>query len=281
LSLIKRLASLKITYTLLLLLILELIIFTGLPAGTGGNRFSSPLFLFPLLLFFINLGSCTLLRLIRLKSWAHPSRAGADLIHLGLLIVILAGLLTPLLRREAAFSLAEGASLPLPGGDLFKVTNLDFSTYHDGRPESWSVQGEYGGTPALIEVNRPLKAKGLRLYLTNFATRPFLLVEEEGVPEVRDLTEGLMIQNRLWQLRQLTQDPEGWALLFTDGDDTVSLRTKDPWEGILLKDVRLANQAHFLLVKNPLRPLIGGGFILLTVGLVLVPVAKGRRFWQG
>jgi cytochrome c biogenesis protein len=279
--LIKRLASLKITYTLLLLLVLELIIFTALPAGKDGSRFASPLFLFPLLLFFINLGSCTILRLIRLKSWAHPSRAGADLIHLGLLLVILAGLLTPLLRQEAAFSLTEGGSLPFPGGFTFEVKKLDFSTYDDGRPESWRVQGEYGGSPVLIEVNHPMKARSLRLYLTNFSARPFLLIEENGISVTQDLAEGVKINERLWQVRKLIQDPEGWTLLFTNGDNEVSLRTGEFWEGVQLKDVRLANQAHFLLVKNPLRPLIGAGFILLASGLVLVPAAKGRRFWQG
>ena len=279
--LIKQLASLKITYTLLVILVLELIIFTALPAGKGGSRFTSPLFLFPLLLFFINLGSCTILRLIRLKSWAHPSRAGADLIHLGLLLVISAGLLTPLLRQEAAFSLIEGGRLPFPGGFTFEVKKLDFSTYEDGRPESWRVQGEYGGSPVLIEVNRPMKAKSLRLYLTNFSTRPLLLIEENGNSVTQDLTDGVKINERLWNVRKLIQDSQGWTILVAHGDDEVSLRTGEPREGVLVREVILQNQAHFLLVDNPLRPLVGAGFILLAAGLVLVPAAKGRRFWQG
>lgn len=157
------------------------------------------------------------------RRWA-TSRArlrlvGTPLFHLGLLLVIVAGLLRALLGRDAVVDLVEGEELPASagmwaaewGGPLsrpFAVTRpvvferLEPARYPSGELEMVRARLVLGAgdepRPAAIAVNAPLAVGGERLYLTTThgpaalievvaggrAERVALLLRDDGHPGV-------------------------------------------------------------------------------------------------
>ena len=136
--------------------------------------FKSWLFLIPCFLFLVNLAVCTVDRIAgRLKRQARK-RYGPDLIHLGLLLLIVGALLSTWGRREGSFYLGRGDSIDLPLG--YRLTLLDYvdERYEDGRPRDWvstveaSREGRVVAASFPIEVNRPLRLRGLKIYQSSF-----------------------------------------------------------------------------------------------------------------
>ena len=151
-----------------------------------GNFFKSPLFLVPCAPFFVNLAVCTVDRVAgRLRRKARR-RYGPDLVHLGLLVMIVGALLSTWGRREGSFYLGRGDSIDLPMG--YRLTLLDYvdKRYEDGRPQDWvsTVQASRGekvlAASYPIEVNRPLRLRGLRIYQSSFKREDTAQLREPG-----------------------------------------------------------------------------------------------------
>lgn len=143
--------------------------------GLGyANFFQSWLFLVPCLLFLVNLAVCTVDRIaVRLRRKARK-RYGPDLLHIGLLLLIVGALLSTWGRREGTFYLGRGDSIDLPLG--YRLTLLDYvdRRYEDGRPRDWisTVRAARGQRVVVdsyaIEVNRPLRLRGLKIYQASY-----------------------------------------------------------------------------------------------------------------
>jgi cytochrome c biogenesis protein len=138
------------------------------------NFFKSWLFLAPCLLFFVNLAVCAVDRIVvRLRRKARR-RYGPDLVHIGLLLLIVGALLSAMRRQEGTFYLGKGDSIDLPMGYRLKLLEYVDRRYEDGRPRDWisTVQAARGGRVLAdsyaIEVNRPLRLRGLRIYQASF-----------------------------------------------------------------------------------------------------------------
>jgi hypothetical protein len=146
----------------------------GLITTTQFNRFfQSALFLFPVIIFFLNLLTCAIVRLAkRLKSKAKK-RFGPDIIHIGLLLLMIGGLLSPYGRNEQMVSLSEGESTLLPGGYKLVLNSFKFLKYGDGRPKDWlsNVDVFKNGTKIkshTIEVNKPLRIGKVKVYQNSY-----------------------------------------------------------------------------------------------------------------
>lgn len=101
-------------------------IFTGLP------------FLALASLFTVNLTICSFHRFANEMRKPRASRRhGPDLLHIGLLIFILGGILSSRTRTEAFIYLAKGQAAHLPDGALLTLVDLREERYPDGRPKSW------------------------------------------------------------------------------------------------------------------------------------------------
>lgn len=142
--------------------------------------FTSPLFLTVSGLFLINLTACSFHRLrreLRKPTEKGKKHFGPDLLHLGLIVLLIGGVITAVFRGETTVFLAKGESVKLP--KELELTLLEFRafSYNDNRPKDWisTVSVERGGKAVLpskeIEVNHPLRIAGYTIYQSSYDTR--------------------------------------------------------------------------------------------------------------
>ncbi len=155
---------------------------TSYPGGRGAlilitgydHFFSSPLFLLLAALFWINLATCTGKRFFRQVKKKGSRRFGPDILHLGLLILILGGILGFFTRQEGIVFLAPGERAALPGGSFLTVKDFIYETYPDGRPSRWlsdiiiSSGPDSPGIEKAVSVNNPLRIHGLVIYQASY-----------------------------------------------------------------------------------------------------------------
>jgi len=119
------------------------------PAGHGlgfTNFFKSWLFLAPCVLFFLNLGVCAVDRISGRLRRKAKRRFGPDLVHVGLLVMIVGPCFRPGGARKAP-STWGGDSVDLPMGYSLRLLNYAYERYEDGRPRDWisTVEASRGG----------------------------------------------------------------------------------------------------------------------------------------
>ncbi len=154
------------------------------------NFFKSLLFLVPCILFFVNLTVCAVDRIASRLQRKARRRFGPDLVHVGLLLLIVGALLSTWGRREGSFYLGLGDSIDLPMGYRLKLLDYVDKRYEDGRPQDWvSTVEATRGQRVLeasypIEVNRPLRLRGLKIYQSSF--------KREDTAQLRDPGGGLL-----------------------------------------------------------------------------------------
>jgi cytochrome c biogenesis protein len=201
-KILKSLSSLRLTVVALVLMIIAVIPATliiqnqaeefylsrypalgGMILASGYDHFfSSLLFLILIGFFWINLFSCTLRRFLAQLRRRGPKRFGPDILHLGLLLLIMASLFSFASSREGSLFLRPGDGIRLPSGHYMILKEFIYQQYPDGRPKSWisrvvvtdSPDGE--GEMHEIAVNHPLRIDGLVVYQTGY--RPSVRVGE-------------------------------------------------------------------------------------------------------
>ncbi len=199
------LRSVKLAVVLLLFITATSILATLVPQGrdavfyqaaygTGVSRlitglnfdtfFRSSLFLFPAALFVLNLGVCMVDRFVgRIKRKAKK-RFGPDILHTGLLILFVGGVITFAGRKEGNLSMSEGDTAELPGGYTLSLLSFEFLTYENGVPKDWisTVSVTKDGKMVIeefeIEVNRPLKIGNVKLYQSSYSSDTTLTITD-------------------------------------------------------------------------------------------------------
>jgi len=243
--------------------------------------FKSWLFLIPCVLFFVNLAVCTVDRLAgRLKRKARR-RFGPDLVHVGLLLLIVGALLSTWGRREGSFYLGLGDSIDLPLGYRLKLLEYADRRYEDGRPRDWvsTVEASRGervlAASYPIEVNRPLRLRGLKVYQSSFKREDTALLRDQR-GELAAMHDGQYFE---WQ---------GGILFFSgiEADRAVFER----WEGhtVVEKLRRAATEpiGEYTIVELSSRELTGlkavkdPGFIPVLAALLVVIAGLALTFIQ-
>ena len=99
---------------------------------------------------------------------------GPEIVHLGLMIIIIGGLISALFTYRISVALIEGEIASVPKNN-FSLRLNKFSTeyYPDGSVKNWKSQIsiiENNGQPlnALVEVNHPFKYRGLNFYQISY-----------------------------------------------------------------------------------------------------------------
>ncbi len=253
----------------------------------AGRFFSSPIFLVPVVLFFINLAVCTLDRLLTRSRSGVKRRHGPDLVHIGLLLLVVGALFSLRGRQEGMTYLGEGDPVRLPGGYQLRLLSFQTLLYPDGRPREWisavevSLDGQVVIPSFAIEVNRPLKIGGMSVYQTTYGR------EDRAV--LRD-PQG----NRFSVTSGSGLDRPGGLLLFRGIDQPEGGGTGagvfELWEGRTRRDawqVRVAGTVDGLAVEEyASRELTGlkvvkdPGFAVVLIALIMVAAGLSLTYIQ-
>ncbi len=148
--------------------------------------FRSFIFILPAGLFFINLSTCTFHRLYSRIKLKARKRFGPDIIHLGLLLLMIGGLITLVKGEENLIYMSKGDSVTLPGdGYTLKLNSFKYLTYPDKRPKAWLSDVDIIKDNAVvrnfvIKVNRPLKVAKLRIYQYNYKDNSDVIIADEA-----------------------------------------------------------------------------------------------------
>lgn len=140
--------------------------------------FASPAFILPAFLFFANLSTCTAKRLVAQLRKRNHRRFGPDILHFGLMLLVLGSVWSVASRQEGAVLLTVGQSVNLPDGSVLRLDDFRFERYPDGRPRDWvsvvSIQrlGRWTINRKDIRVNAPLSYAGLTFYQASYQSMP-------------------------------------------------------------------------------------------------------------
>jgi len=243
--------------------------------------FRSPLFLAPAALFFLNLGACTVGRFARERR--RPARRhGPDLLHLGLLLLILASVLSFTGRQSGGVRLARGDSVRLPGGRLLDLTDFAYLSYADGRPRDWiSTVRVSEGTTVLMEgypirVNHPLRLGLLSIYQASSESETVLVLRDSS-GLVHDLAPGEETESGGAKLFLVDPGRTGGKARLrvqdASGSRTVDLGSGDTVDGLTVVGSREVLLSGLEAVYDP-------GFPFVLVSLALAAFGIFLTFFQ-
>ena len=265
------------------------------------NFFRSTLFLLPAGFFFINLLVCTVDRIVKRARKSVSKRFGPDLIHVGILLLMVAGTISLVAKREAYITLAKGEYAQLPDGYQLFLNSFEYTTYEDGRPKDYvssvevSLQEEKIMTHD-IRVNKPLKVGTYKIYQDSYSsTSTIVMMDEDERRFTLKPGEGFRIGDQLYFLmgiepgsspqqgRGTAQDEnyfEDATLLFeeldSDGLPIAShmVQVSEKINQFVVDNIFVTDQTILRVVQdNGFAPALAG-FIIIGIGLVLTFVQK-------
>jgi len=245
------------------------------------NFFRSILFAAASGLFFVNLSFCAIDRFIRERR-KSIRRHGPDLLHLGIMLLFLGGLLSFTGRQSGYVWLARGDAVRLPGDRLLQLTDFAYLKYLDGRPKDWisTVRLSAGEKTLLdsfpIRVNHPLKLGLLSIYQVSHEIERALLLRDTG-GGTHSLARGE--ETRAGALSIYLVDPgkEGEKALIrvqdAAGPRMVSVAPGDRIGSMSVADIRDIEFSGLEAVRDP-------GFPLVLISLILVGVGAFFTLYQ-
>ena len=164
----RQLRSINFTLVLLALLIALSAISTFQAAP--GEFFSSLGFFAIIFLFFVNLACCTIYRFLKELKKKVNRNFGPDILHGGLILFMIVGLISTYNRMEGQIAIREGETVRLPDGSYLTLEEFEYVQYDNGRPKDWiSYLTIQNGNETLysrypLRVNHPLKVNEYNLY---------------------------------------------------------------------------------------------------------------------
>ncbi len=257
---------------------------------TGFNSFfKSFIFIVPSILFFVNLAVCTYDRLIGRLKRKVKKRFGPDILHFGLLILIVGGIITFTGRQEAFVRMAVGEEVNLTGGYSIILEAFDYIKYEDGRPKDWisTVRLEKDGQTIResfpIEVNNPLKAGNKKVYQSSYSVKNVLFISDpEG--SIYQLMPGQIIPVGEDGMRfmDVIADPSGsgnFIGIFDrwvghEAKERMTLSVSDKIDIYTITGMDSQMTTGLQIVSDPGYYTVLIGLILLTIGLFLTYYQK-------
>jgi cytochrome c biogenesis protein ResB len=250
--------------------------------------FRSFIFIFAAILFFINLSVCTIDRLTREFKGKRKKRFGPDMIHIGLLILIVGSLVTFLGRLEGFMYMAPGDEIKLPGGYVVELESFEYYTYDDGSPKDWiSTVDVYKNDEQIvdsfpIEVNKPLNVGRIDVFQSSYAEESRVVLEGIDGREIK-LSEGRPLETNeaAYVLSGIGADPD-------NGKQQAAFLEK--WQNqertglfkVVVGDVFAGYTVRSLGVLNVtgLQAVIDPGFTPVLIGLILAGLGLAVTYLQ-
>jgi hypothetical protein len=255
--------------------------------------FRSAIFLALVGLLTVNLGFCTVNRLVGRATRKEAPRHGPDLIHLGILVLIVGGLVTGLGRREQDIAMVEGDEASIGSGYHLALRSLQFLAYADGSPRDWisTVGVTRTGSPevsvASIRVNHPLRLRGITVYQAGWEVTGTLRLRDKSGVDVPPPAPGdyFMMGDSRWVFDGFLHDGQAWSAAFSRyrGRELVERRTLRPGDAIgpftvIAVDAR--DRTGLKVVRDPGMAPFLAALVLISAGMCLTFIQK-RRDEQG
>lgn len=265
------------------------------------NFFKSTLFLIPAGLFFINLAVCMVDRIVRRARRSVPKRFGPDLVHVGILILMIAGIISLIGKRETYITLSKGDYSELPDGYQLFLNSFEHTTYEDGRPKDYvsSVEVRLHDEKIMtydIRVNKPLKAGRYKIYQDSYSsTFSIVLKDEDEKRYSLNPGEGFRVDDRLYFLMGSepgSASPQGdragrekspfqeARIIFEELDSdgipvgTHRVQISEKIDRFLIDEIFVTDQTILRVVQDRSFLPALAAFIIIGIGLVLTFVQK-------
>jgi cytochrome c biogenesis protein len=247
--------------------------------------FSSILFLIPVFLFTLNLAVCTVDRFLRRARSRTPKRYGPDLVHIGLLLLILGSLASVLARQEKNFSVASGDEVTLSKTYSIKLLSMQFLRYENGSPKAWisTVRVFRNGNEEIptfpIRVNHPLRLPGVAVYQTTWEDKGTLTLKDDQGNEAKGRPgQGLQDGESYWYFSDIIKDGEVLRAAFREyrGNEVVSTRmlaTADRIGPYTVTRIESIPMSGLKAVNDP-------GYLLVIVAVIVLAAGLGLTYFQ-
>ncbi len=265
-------------------LIADLVVSSGFT-----SFFRSWLFILPAFLFFANLSACTMTRLLNELKKKERRRHGPDILHLGLMILVVGAIMTFSGRQEGAVRLAEGDAVELPDGRLLRLERFEYLAYADGRPREWTSEvallnkeGKPDRANFPIRVNAPLKVGAISIYQVSHEVERLLVLRMPGA-------EGPEVQRSLAQGEEF--EAGGTSVFFMAPDDgsgkaVVRIKTRDAEPSVrkvlagdtlgpfVVAAIENRDISGLEAVVDPGYPIVLAGLLLSALGIFATFIRK-------
>jgi cytochrome c biogenesis protein len=245
--------------------------------------FRSALFLIPSAAFFLNLSLCMIKRLYRRAKSGAPGRYGPDIIHIGIMLIIIGGTINLFERQEGFIWLDPGQEIVITGEWSLRLNSFEFQLYDDGRPKDWLshvtvLKGGEEFRNATIEVNKPLSIKNLKLFQHSYSMKDTVtLTDKSGENIILKSNEGLRLPDSILVFSNVDRRGGGVGIfreLHEEDKHTIMAEIGDVVSGFKVTDFTKNEVTGLSIVKEPGYILIFVSLIILTFGMALTYIQK-------
>ncbi|MCP4176530.1 MAG: cytochrome c biogenesis protein ResB [bacterium] len=306
---VKFISSIRVAVILVIILIVLTLLATFIPQGEKAeyylvnypewlarlilfthyyNFYRSAVFMVPAGLLFINLLVCTLRRLKR-QIYAKKKRFGPDIIHVGMIILMIGGMITLLYRKEASVSLQKGGDIELDNGYKLVLDSFEFQKYKDGRPKAWiSHVNIFKNNKPIgkkqIQVNDPLNLGTYKVYQESYQQVMLVLLEgKDGEKYHLTPNQSFKEENSLFYFAGVLKnhDNQNVAIIKQVRDKkvikTYSVTQDEDVAGNRVIDVLNYYRTGLMIVQDPGFYPVLISLIVITMGLLITYVQKLRE----
>ncbi len=251
-------------------IIAELVVQTGF-----GGFFGSILFIIPSFLFFANLSACTVKRFLRELGKKGKRRHGPDILHVGLMALVIGSIWSFSAHQQGTVVLAPGDGVNLPDGSLLHLDDFRFERYEDGRPKDWvSVvsivkDGKTIKDKVEVRVNSPLRYAGLTFYQASYEEVPSLaLAEPSGAELVLAQGEERIVDGVAYLFMAPDADARRAVVRVGSGSDgkTIKVGPGETAGGLRVIGIRAQLATGLEAVSDPGFPLVLAALALIALG---------------
>ncbi len=264
----------------------NVIIFTGFD-----NFFRSLFFIIPVIFFSINLLVCSIDRIIKRFFRKAKIRIGPDLIHIGLLILVIGGAFTLYNRVEHFILLEVGNYVEIDDDLHLYLTNFEYQTYEDGRPKDWisTVELRVAETgdvlkEGIIEVNKPFQFDNITVYQQSYEPTEFIeLIDNEKKEYYLKVGDALRSEddNIIIYTENIEQEDkiiakfQKWKASDKNPEliEEYELGVSDVIKDYIIKDIRTTYKSGLNFVKN-------SGFLPIIISLIIMLIGLALTFIQ-
>jgi cytochrome c biogenesis protein ResB len=250
-----------------------------------GRYFTSLLFLLPAIAFFVNLLACTVDRLARELRKKARRRHGPDVLHVGLLLLIIGSLISFSERKEGSVSLRVGDSVDLPNGERLTLKEFRDERYADGRPREWTSVVDISKGAAVtragaaIRVNTPLSVADMTIYQASYGAE-YELEMTDAAGSVQRLGRGETKKIGAADYFFMTIDSDKKAVVRVTGVpdfSVVRVDEKGTEIGPMRAVLKTAPTTGLHAVTDPGYPVVLAALVLVGLGTALTFVQKSKE----